>query len=188
MKRISLTIALTALGSPVLAAGGDYPWYSLNDTNFVVAIAFVIFVGILIYFGVPKMVGKLLDDRAEGIKADIDEARSLREEAQTILASFERKHKEVQSQVEGIIEHAKSEAETAAEAAKAELKDNIARRIAAAEDQIKSAEEAAVRQVKDEAIAVAIDAAQDVIAKKMTAKDAGSLIDEAIDQVGAKLH
>ena len=186
MKRISLLAML--LATPAFASGGDYAWYSLNDTNFVVLIAFVIFLGVLVYFGVPKLLAKMLDDRATGIKSEIDEARALREEAQTILASFERKHKEVEGQVAGIIEHAKTEAQIAADAAKADLKDSIARRLLAAEDQIQSAEDAAVREVKDTAVTIAISAAGEVIAAKMSAKDAGALIDDAIEVVGAKLH
>lgn len=186
MKRISLLASLMA--TPAFAAGGDYAWYSLNDTNFVVLIAFVIFLGVLVYFGVPKLITKMLDERADGIKSEIDEARALREEAQTILASFERKHKEVEGQVAGIIEHAKTEAEIAAEAAKADLKDSIARRLQAAVDQIASAEEAAVREVKDKAVNIAIAAAGEVIASNMSAKDAGGLIDDSIAVVGDKLH
>ena len=186
MKRISL--AATLLATPAFAAGGDYAWYSMNDTNFVVLVAFLGFIGVLVYFGVPKLITKMLDDRAEGIKTDINEARALREEAQTILASFERKHKEVEGQAAGIIEHAKSEAQIAADAAKADLKDSIVRRLAAAEDQIKSAEVAAVREVKDKAVTIAIAAAGEIIAANMSAKDAGALIDDAIKEVGAKLH
>ena len=186
MKYMSL-ILLAMMATPALAAG-DYPWYSLNDTNFVVLIAFVIFILVLLYFKVPKTIGGMLDTRAETIKAEIEEARALREEAQTVLASFERKQKEVEGHVAGIIAHAKKESELAAEAAKQDLKDSIARRLQAAEDQIKSAEESAVREVKDKAVAVAIAAARDVISKGMSAGDAGDLIDKAIDEVGAKLH
>ena len=186
MKRISLLASLMA--TPAFAAGGDYAWYSLNDTNFVVLIAFVIFLGVLVYFGVPKLITKMLDERADGIKSEIDEARALREEAQTILASFERKHKEVEGQAANIIEHARTEAKTAAEAAKADLKDSIARRLQAAVDQITSAEEAAVREVKDKAVNIAIAAAGEVIAANMSAKDSGALIDDAIKVAGEKLH
>ena len=153
-----------------------------------VLISFTGFVGVLLYLGVPKLLAKMLDDRAEGIKSEIDEARALREEAQSILASFERKHKEVEGQVEGIIEHAKTEAQIAAEAAKADLKDSIARRLQAAVDQIASAEEAAVREVKDKAVNIAIAAAGEVIAANMSATDAGTLIADAIVVVGDKLH
>ena len=186
MKRIALLASLMA--TPAFAAGGDYAWYSLNDTNFVVLIAFVGFIGVLLYFGVPKLITKMLDDRAEAIKSEIEEARALREDAQTILASFERKHKEVEGQVAGIIEHAKTEAQIAADAAKADLKDSIARRLQAAVDQIASAEESAVREVKDKAVNIAIAAAGEVIAANMSAKDAGGLIDDSIKVVGEKLH
>ncbi|MGE4610193.1 MAG: F0F1 ATP synthase subunit B [Paracoccaceae bacterium] len=186
MKRIALLASMMA--TPAFAAGADIPWYSLNDTNFVVLIAFTGFIGVLLYFGVPKLLTKMLDDRAEGIKSEIDEARALREEAQTILASFERKHKEVEGQVEGIIEHAKTEAQIAADAAKADLKDSIARRLQAAVDQIASAEQAAVREVKDKAVNIAIAAAGEVMAANMSADVAGGLIDDAIETVADKLH
>ncbi len=186
MKRIALLASM--LATPAFASGGDFAWYSLNDTNFVVLLAFTGFILVLLYFGVPKLIAKMLDDRAEGIQSEIDEARALREEAQTILASFERKHKEVEGQVAGIIAHAKTEAEIAAEAAKADLKDSIGRRLQAAVDQIASAEEAAVREVKDKAVTIAIAAAGEVIAANMSDKDAGGLINDAITVVGDKLH
>lgn len=160
----------------------------LNNTDIVVAIAFVVFIGILLYVGVPKIVGGILDDRAAKIKADIDEARELREEAQSLLASFERKQKEVQAQADKIVASAKAEAEAAAEKAKEDLKTSIARRMQAAEDQIASAESSAVKAVQTEAVSVAIAAAQDVISKNLSAKDQGSLIDDAIAEVSSKLH
>jgi len=153
-----------------------------------VLLAFIVFIGVLIYFKVPGMVSGMLDKRADGIKSELDEARALREEAQTILASYERKQKEVAEQVEHIIDHAKREASEAAEAAKSDLKASIARRIAAAEDQIKSAEIAAVKEVRDSAIFVAVGAAQDLIAKQMTATEGNKLIEDAIEDVEAKLH
>lgn len=160
----------------------------LNNTDIVVAIAFVIFVGILLYVGVPKIVAKMLDDRAAKIKAEIDEARELREEAQSLLASFERKQKEVQAQADKIVATAKEEAEAAAVKAQEDLKASIARRMQSAEDQIASAEAGAVKAIQAQAVTVAIAAAQDVIAKNLSAADQGSLIDDAIAEVSAKLH
>ncbi len=160
----------------------------LNDTDIVVAIAFVIFVGILLYFGVPKIIGKMLDDRADKIKEEINEARELREEAQSLLASFERKQKEVQGQADKIVETAKAEAEAASAKAQEDLQASIARRMAAAEDQIASAEASAVQEVRDKAVLVAVAAASDVIQKNLKAADQGSLIDQAISEVGTKLH
>ena len=182
---IATLITLTA-ASPALAASG--PFLSLSNTNFVVLVAFLLFVGVLLYLKVPSLLGGMLDKRAEGIQAELDEARALREEAQTLLAGYERKQKEVQDQSERIIAHAKEEAKVAAEQAKADLKVSIARRMAAAEDQIASAEAAALKEVRDRAVSIAIGAAKDVIAKQMTADDANKLIDSAIADVDAKLH
>ena len=160
----------------------------LNNTNVVVGIGFVIFVGILFYFGVPGMLMKMLDARAIKIRTDLDEARALREEAQTLLASFERRQKEVAVQAEEIVAAARHEAEAAAEVAKEDIRKSVARRLQTATEQIEAAEQAAVRQIKDRAVGVAIAAAGDVMKGKMKAESANALIDAAIKDVGAKLH
>ena len=186
MRKILATLAAATLASPALAASG--PFVSLGNTNFIVLISFLIFVGFLMYLKVPGMLGKKLDERAEGIQAELDEARSLREEAQTLLASYERKQKEVQEQADRIVAHAKEEAAVAAEEAKADLKDSIARRLQSAEDQIGSAEARAIREVRDQAVSIAVAAAKDVIAKQMTAAQGNTLIEDSIAEVNAKLH
>jgi F-type H+-transporting ATPase subunit b len=160
----------------------------LNNTNIVVGIGFVIFVGILVYFGVPGMLTRMLDSRAVKIRADLDEARALREEAQTLLASFERRQKEVAAQAEDIVAAARHEAEAAAEVAKEDIRKSVARRLHTATEQSESAEQAAIRQIRDRAVAVAIAAAGDVMKGNMKADNANALIDAAIKDVGAKLH
>jgi F-type H+-transporting ATPase subunit b len=185
--RVMLTSLFALAASPALAAG-DKPFFSLANTGFVVLIAFVIFIGVLLYFKVPGLVGGMLDKRADSIKAELDEAKALREEAQSLLASYERKQKEVQEQSARIVAAAKEEATNAAAAAKEEIARSITRRLAAAEDQIASAEASAVKEVRDQAIAVAVGAAKDVIAKQMDAKSAGAMIDTSIATVGDKLH
>lgn len=185
MRNLILVPALLA-ATPAFAASG--PFFSLKNTDFVVLLAFLLFIGVLYYFKVPALLGGLLDKRANNIRAELDEARVLRDEAQALLASYERKQKEVQEQADRIIAQARSEAASAAEQAKEDLKKSIARRIAAAEDQIASAEAAAVKDVRDRAVVIAIGAARDVIAKQMTAADGNQLIDDAIAVVDAKLH
>jgi len=182
-----ITPVLVLGATPALAAG-DKPFFSLANTDFVVIIAFLIFVGILVYYKVPGLVGGMLDKRAEGIKAELDEAKALREEAQSLLASYERKQKEVQEQADRIVASAKEEATNAAAAAKDDIAKSITRRLAAAAEQIESAQAAAVKDVRDQAIMVAVGAAKDVMAKQMDAKSAGSLIDDAITTVSEKLH
>lgn len=185
--RLTLTSLLAIAASPALAAV-DKPFFSLANTDFVVTIAFAFFIGILLYFKVPGLVGGMLDKRADSIKAELDEAKALREEAQSLLASYERKQKEVQEQSARIVAAAKEEATNAATAAKEDIAKSITRRLAAAEDQIASAQASAVKEVRDQAVAVAVGAAKDVIAKQMDAKSAGALIDGSIATVAEKLH
>lgn len=181
-----LIIAFTFAAAPAMAATG--PFISLNNTNFVVLIAFLVFVGVLVYMGVPGKLTGMLDARAAQIKADLEEARTLREEAKTILASYERKQREVQEQSDRIVAAAREEAVIAAKQAKADLKTAIARRLAAAQDQIASAEASALRQVRERAVTVAVAVAGDVLAKQMTAETTAVSIDDAIAQVEARLH
>lgn len=185
MRKLATLVALTA-ASPAFAASG--PFFSLRNTDFIVLLAFILFVAILLKFKVPATIAGLLDKRADDIKNELDEARALREEAQGILASYERKSKEVQEQADRIVAQAKADAAAFAEQAKADLEKSIERRLASAKDQIASAEASAVRDVRNAAIAVAVAAAGDVVAKQMNATAANKLIDAAISEVDAKLH
>ena len=128
MKTLSILFAL--LASPALAASG--PFFSLGNTDFVVLVAFLAFVALLVYLKVPARLTGMLDARAAMIKSELDEARALREEAKSILATYERRQKEVQEQAERIVASARDEALAAAEQAKADLKASIARRMACA--------------------------------------------------------
>ncbi|MBP7002108.1 ATP F0F1 synthase subunit B [Amaricoccus sp.] len=160
----------------------------LNNTNIVVGIGFVIFVGILLYYKVPAMLAAKLDERAVRIRQELDEARALREEAQSLLAGFERKQKEVKAQAEDIVAAARAEAERAAEVAKEDIRRTVARRLQTATDQIGAVEKAAIRQIRDRAVTVAVAAAAEVIGKDLKAADRAALVDQAIADVGAKLH
>jgi len=185
MRPMMLLVALSA-ASPAWAAEGAF--FSLSNTDFVVLIAFLLFIGVLVYYKVPGLVGRKLDERAEGIKSDLDEARAIREEAQSLLTSFERKQKDVQAQADRIVSQARDEANEAAKEAKEDIGKSVERRMKAAEDQLASAEARAVRDIRDQAVAVAVAAARDVIAKQMTTEDRNASIDAAIDEVEAKLH
>ena len=181
-----LTLTTAVVATPAFAASG--PFLSFSNTDFIVLLGFLVFVGVLVYAKVPALLGGLLDKRAEGISAELKEARALHEEAKTILASYERKQREVQELADAIVAQAKVDADAAAAKAKEDLKTSVERRLASAQDQIASAQAAAVRDVRNTAVTVAIGAAQDVIAKQMTATDANKLIDAAIADVADKLH
>ena len=181
-----LTAGAALLAAPAFAATG--PFFSLRNTDFIVTLAFLLFVGVLIYYKVPALLGGLLDKRAAGIKADLAEARSLRDEARRLLDSYNAKQKEMQEQADRIVSSARIEAERNAVETRAEIDRSITRRLKGAEDQIASAEASAIRQVRDQAVNIAVATASDVVAKQMTATRSADLIDAAIAEVSAKLH
>ena len=190
IQRLFLAALILAPGAALAAEDKPHGLFqpSLGNTDFVVLIGFLLFLAIIFYFNVPSILGGLLDKRAEGIKSDLEEARALREEAQALLASYERKSREVADQAERIVAQAKADAEAAAAQARADLEKSIARRLAAAEDQIASAEDKAVRSVRNRAVEVAVAAAAEALAKGMAAADANALIDNAIGEVERRLH
>lgn len=193
MNAMRMTLVLIAVfaASPALAASKNpfsAEFYKLSNTDFIVAIAFLLFLGVLFYYKVPGLLAGLLDKRADGIRSELDEARALREEAQSLLASYERKHAEVQGQADRIVEAARTSAVETAEQAKRDLAASIERRVQAAEDQIASAEASAIRKVRDEAARIAVAAAGEVIAKEMTPAKASAMVDDAIKVVQAKMH
>ncbi|MBF9028931.1 ATP F0F1 synthase subunit B [Rhodobacterales bacterium HKCCE3408] len=194
MRRLWILAALLA---PVAAHAAEEGGYetphglfapSLTNTDFVVAIGFLLFLAVLFYFNVPGTLMGLLDKRAKQIESDLNEARALRDEAQAVLASYERKQREVAEQAERIVAAARSEAENAAELAKADLQESIERRLKAAEEQITNAEQRAVGRVRDRAVEVAVAAAAEVLKGQTSATEANKLIDASIETVGQRLN
>ncbi len=158
------------------------------DSYFVVALSLFLFLALLAYYGVHKLIIGKLDERADRIRSELDEVRRLREDAQATFAEFERKQREVADQADEIVAHAKLEAEQASEQAKADLADSIERRLKAADEQIAMAEASAVREVRDRAVQVAVSAAAEVMAGRLGEDKADELIDQAIDKVGERLN
>jgi F-type H+-transporting ATPase subunit b len=106
------------------------------DATFWATIALVIFVGVVLYLKVPGMLSKSLDERADRIRAELEDARKLREEAQQLLAEYQRKRKEAEKEAADIVEVAKREAALLAEEAHKKTEEYVARRTALAEQKI----------------------------------------------------
>lgn len=165
-------------------AGG---FLALDNAETWVLVAFFLFIGLLIYVGAFKFIGKALDDRAAGIRRQLNEARDLKEEAQAKLAEFERKSQEVSRQADEIVERAKREADAAFEQAKQSIADSVAQKLKNAEEQIALAEADAVRAVRNTAVDAAVAASADVL-KKSVGASSGAMIDDAISEVSKRLN
>jgi F-type H+-transporting ATPase subunit b len=160
----------------------------LGDAEFWVAVAFVLFVGLMGYLGVHKTVAKSLDERADRIKAELDEARKLKDEAAALLAQYQRKRQEAESEAQGIIAGAKAEADRMAIEAKAKIEEFVARRTKMAETKIAQAEAQATADVRAAAAEAAVAAAETILTQQAKGPLAGELIAKGIDDVRKKLN
>jgi F-type H+-transporting ATPase subunit b len=158
------------------------------EAEFWVAVAFVIFVGILIYAGVPKMLINTLDERAKRVQAELDEARRLKEEAQKLLAEYQGKQRQAETEAAEIIEGAKAEAERIATEAHAKMEEFVARRTKVAETKIGQAEAQAVADVRAAAAEAAVAAAEKILTESVKGKVADVLIARGISDVKTKLN
>ncbi len=160
----------------------------MGDATLWAFVSLVVFTGIIIKAGVPGMIAAALDKRAKTIEDELDQARRLREEAQALLAEYQRKQREAESEAEEIVTLAKREAEAMEKDATVKIQDYVARRTKQAEERIAQAESMAVAEVKGAATDVAVKAAQSILAKQMDGKAGKSLLAESIKEVGAKLN
>lgn len=156
--------------------------------DFWVLISFLLFCGVLVYFGVPKLITKALDDRADSIRAELDDARRLREEAQQLLSDYQRKAREADEEAKVIVEQAKNEAETFAAESRKALAESLERRTKLAEDKIGRAERQAVADVRSQAVNLAIAAAEKVLAEKTSGAKGDELIEAALRDIKSHLN
>ncbi|MSO64452.1 MAG: F0F1 ATP synthase subunit B [Alphaproteobacteria bacterium] len=152
-----------------------------------VAVSFVIFVAIFLAVGVKRITAQL-DQRTGAIKAEIDEARKLREEALSLLASYQRKQRDALHEAESIVAQAREQVATMRSEADAALDDQLKRRADLAVEKIARAEAQAVQEVRNLAVDVAVSAAERLIAENLDPARARALIDQAISDVGRKLN
>ncbi len=156
--------------------------------TFWVFLGLLVVLGIMVYLKVPGMLVKALDQRAEKIRADLDEARRLRDEAEALLKEYQRKRDQAEAEAEAIVTQAKHEAEAFAAEAHTRIEDYVARRTKAVEARIAQAEQQAVAEVRSRAIDVATAAAGRILAEEAKGKTGETLIERSIDQVRKNLN
>lgn len=153
-----------------------------------VLIGLLSFFGLLGYLGVFNTLLGLLDKRGEKIQTELDEARKLREEAQSLLADYQRKRQDAEKEAEYIIDAAKREAEAMTVEAKTKAEEFATRRAAQAELKIAQAEALAIAEVKSTAANIAISAAEAVLVDKVKGRKASKIVTESIKEIGPQLN
>ena len=159
-----------------------------SEPEFWVAVAFVILMGVFAWFGVHRTVLKALDHRGERIKAELDDARRLKDEAAKLLAEYKARHASAEREAQDIITNAKAEAERIASEAKAKMEDFVARRTKTAESKIALAEAQALADVRAAAADAAVTAASTILSQSVTGSVADDLLAKGIDEVRQKLN
>lgn len=159
-----------------------------DDPLFWTLVALVIFFAILAYYKVPALVGKQLDDRAHSIRKELDEAHRLREEAQQLLADYQRKSREAEDEAKEIVTQARREAELLAADTRKSLAETLERRAKAAEEKIARAEAQALGEVRSAAVDAAISAAEKLLQAKIVGGDATALIESNIQDLKGRLN
>ena len=153
-----------------------------------VAIAFVILMAVFAYFGIHKTVLTALDHRADRIKAELDDARRLKEEAAKLLAEYQARRASAEREAEEIISGARADAERIAAEAKTKMEDFIARRTRTAESKIALAEAQALADVRAAAADAAVTAASTILSQSVKGSVADDLLAKGIAEVKAKLN
>jgi F-type H+-transporting ATPase subunit b len=158
------------------------------DAEFWVAVAFVVFIGGLIYLGVHEMMVNYIDQRRDRIKAELDEALRLKEEAQALLAQYQRKQREAEQEAAAILAGAAAEAERMMAEAKTKMEQFIARRGKMAESKIAQAEAQALADVRAAAAEAAVGAAEKILTQIVKGEVADRLIVKGVEDVKTKLN
>jgi len=158
------------------------------DAEFWVAVAFAIFLGGLIYLGVHEMMVKFVDQRRDRIKAELDEALRLKEEAQALLAQYQRKQREAEQEAAAIIAGATAEAARMMAEAKTKMEEFVARRSKMAETKIAQAEAQALADVRAAAAEAAVGAAEKILTQIVKGEVADRLVVKGVDDVKTKLN
>jgi F-type H+-transporting ATPase subunit b len=158
------------------------------EPEFWVAVAFVILMGVFGYLGVHRTVLQTLDHRSERIKAELDDARRLKDEAAKLLAEYEARRTSAEREAEEIIASARAEAERIASEAKTKMEDFVARRTKTAESKIALAEAQALADVRAAAADAAVAAASTILSQSVKGEKADELLAKGIAEVRAKLN
>jgi F-type H+-transporting ATPase subunit b len=153
-----------------------------------VAIAFLCFLGLLGYLGVHRKLIESIDQRQARIKSELSEATRLREEAQALLAEFERKGREAEGEAAAIIASAKAEAERLAAEAKVRMEEFVSRRTKMAETKIAQAEAQALADVRAAAADAAVAAAEKILGTATNGKVAEDLLARGIQDIKEKFN
>jgi F-type H+-transporting ATPase subunit b len=183
IKSLQITLSAFALSYGVSHAAGSKKMVSLDNTDFVVLISFLIFVGVLVYFKVPSIVGAFLDKRSNDIQSEIEKAGEILEEAKKILSSIEADHIRTSETIGQMVETARFRAEGEEEKAKKNIEELMKNKLISAEGQVMSNERKILEEIEDRAIDLSIEKVKVKLSQSLSSSDYDNQFDASIQSI-----
>ena len=183
IKALQIMIPAFALSFGVSYAAGSKKLISLDNTDFVVLISFLIFVSVLVYFKVPSIVGAFLDKRSNDIQNEIEKAGEILEEAKKILSSIEADHIRTSETIGQMVETAKSRAGDEEEKAKKNIEELVKNKLISAKGQVMSNERKILEEIEGRAIDLSIEKVRMKLSKSLSSSDYDNQFDSSIQSV-----
>ena len=178
-----LTFLALAASSGASYAAGSKKMFSLDNTDFVVLISFLIFVGILIYFKVPSIIATFLDNRSNEIQNEIEKASEVLEEAKKILSSIESDHIRTSETIKQMVVNAKNRAGEDEDKAKKHIEELIKNKLISAEEQIKSNERKILEEIEERAIDLSIEKVRADLSKSLSDKSYDKHFEDSVQSI-----
>ena len=182
-KWFLLTLLAFVLSFGVSNAAGSKKMFSLDNTDFVVLISFLIFIGVLIYFKVPSIIADFLDKRSDNIQNEIEKASEILEEAKKILSSIESDHIKTTETIKQMVTTSKARAREEEEKAKKHIEELMKNKLISAEGQVKSSERKVLREIEQRAIDLSIEKVRVSLSKSLSGSDYERHFDSSINSV-----
>jgi F-type H+-transporting ATPase subunit b len=154
---------------------------------FFVAVSFLLFVALVVWIGLPGSILNALDERSANIQKELDEARILHEEAQSLLAKEKRKLEKCDEEVKEILKKASDQAVLLAENSKKTLEEEIQRKQKQADLKISQARDEAIRDVKSKATDLSVIIAKEYLKENIDDKISSELVDKSIEDLKRNL-
>ena len=182
-RSFMITLLAFALSPGTGYAAGSKKMISLDNTDFVVLISFLIFVGVLVYFKVPAIIASFLDKRAEDIQNEIEKASEILEEAKEILSTIEADHIRTSETIEKMVITAKDRAGEEEEKAKKHIEELMKSKLLSAEGQVRSNERKILEEIEASAIDLSIEKVREKLSKSLSGNDYDKHFDSSIQSI-----
>ena len=183
IKVLQITLPAFTLTYGVSYAAGSKKLISLDNTDFVVLISFLIFVGVLVYFKVPSIVAAFLDKRSNDIQNEIEKAGEILEEAKKILSSIEADHIRTSETIGQMVQSAKSRAGDDEEKAKKNIEELMKNKLISAKGQVMSSERKILEEIEGRAIDLSIEKVRMKLSKSLSSSDYDNQFDSSIQSI-----